>query len=146
MTAAAFKTIQDHVELLHALTTEEAALRDRIAALEQILVNLNAGYNPNYQDMAVLEAVRGWEQLKPAEKGEPAAEGEGETEEQVEEEEAEEVWTDERIKELKATDPLSVLLEHERHVAGPAADEVTSARKLSLFVRGLYHLKFLTIS
>jgi protein kinase C substrate 80K-H len=30
-------------------------------ALENILSDLRTGYNPNYQDMAVLEAVRGWE-------------------------------------------------------------------------------------
>jgi len=32
-------------------------------ALGEILDNLRSKYNPNYQDMAVLEAVRGWEQI-----------------------------------------------------------------------------------
>ncbi|KAF8312796.1 hypothetical protein DL93DRAFT_2114589 [Clavulina sp. PMI_390] len=122
-----FKVIQDHVDLLHHITAEEGVLRDRITELEKILINLKAGYNPNYQDMAVLEAVRGWEQLKPAEETKEASEGES-TEESSEEaapEEDEVVWDESRINELKGTDPLSVLLDHERHVGGPASDEVT---------------------
>lgn len=105
------------------MTAEEAALRERIDALEKVLVNLKAGYNPNYQDMAVLEAVRGWDQLKPAEE-DVSPDGE---EPYVSEEE--EVWTEERINELKSTDPLSVLLEHKRHIGGPTSDEISGVCK-----------------
>ena len=36
-------------------------LKEDEKTLADILSQLRAGYNPNYQDMAVLEAVRGWE-------------------------------------------------------------------------------------
>jgi protein kinase C substrate 80K-H len=100
-------------------------------------MNLKAGYNPNYQDMAVLEAVRGWDALKLEEE---LQSGEGESpqttseDSQAVETESEAAplevsWTDDRIDDLKATDPLSVLLEHERHIAGGAPDGVASTCK-----------------
>lgn len=136
--SATYTLIKDHVDLLNHLAAKEAAFRERIGALERILMNLNAGYNPNYQDMAVLEAVRGWDALKPEEElksgeGEsPQATSEDPQAVETESEAApvEEVsWTDDRIDDLKATDPLSVLLEHERHIAGSASDDAASACK-----------------
>ena len=136
LSAATYTTIQDHVDLLNHMTIEQAALQERITALESVLTNLKAGYNPNYQDMAVLEAVRGcgWDALKP----EPT-EAEGDAEESTEEsteaeaepipEPEEERWTETKIFQLKSTDPLSVLLEHERHISGPGGDEISAARK-----------------
>lgn len=76
--------------------------------------------------MAVLEAVRGWDALKPAEASEETVPEDAPT---PETEEVEETWTDDRINELKKTDPLSVLLEHERHVGGTDSDEITGVRK-----------------
>lgn len=123
---ATYNTVQDHVSLLDHLTSEQRALKDRIASLESVLTNLKAGYNPNYQDMAVLEAVRGWDALKPAEKEEiedaDQVEGESNDSDSVPEEPK---WTESRINELKRTDPLSILLEHERHINGGVDDEVT---------------------
>lgn len=132
LTIATFKILQDHIDALYHVTAEEAALRERIDALEKVLINLKAGYNPNYQDMAVLEAVRGWDQLKPAEE---EASPEGTEESYVSEEE--QVWTEEHINELKSTDPLSVLLEHERHVGGPASDEISGVRECQCWMTKL---------
>lgn len=81
--------------------------------------------------MAVLEAVRGWDALKPADSTE-SVEGESESSEEVTEaapELEESRWTEARINELKGTDPLSILLEHERHISGGADDEITKTCK-----------------
>jgi hypothetical protein len=80
--------------------------------------------------MAVLEAVHGWDALKPAE--EPLSESTSEVSQATETEipitAAEKMfWTDDRISELKTTDPLSVLLEHERHIFGSGSDDIGSA-------------------
>jgi len=58
-----FKSLESHSELLRTLLALHRGQRVRLNALEDILSSLRAGYNPNYQDMAVLEAVRGWEQV-----------------------------------------------------------------------------------
>ena len=65
---------------------------EREKALGDILDSLRTGYNPNYQDMAVLEAVRGWEHfagltdINDVKKDEEASEGEESSEETAEEE------------------------------------------------------------
>lgn len=79
--------------------------------------------------MAVLEAVRGWDALKPAEEvpPEPVPEDSNPAENEISTAPADETpWTDDRINELKAIDPLSVLLEHERHVAGIGSDDIAN--------------------
>jgi protein kinase C substrate 80K-H len=108
-------------------------MQGRIDALEKILVELKNGFNPNYQDMAVLEAVRGWEGLS---KNEPAVESsegetkpEGEVETSQEEQEEEEKWPEHKIHTLKDRDAVTLLLEHEQHVSGKVGDEVKSVCK-----------------
>ena len=58
-----FKSLESHSGLLEALLVLYKGQSERLDALEDILSSLRTGYNPNYQDMAVLEAVRGWEQI-----------------------------------------------------------------------------------
>jgi len=58
-----FQSLESHSELLESLLTLHRDQRQRLSVLEDILSSLRTGYNPNYQDMAVLEAVRGWEQI-----------------------------------------------------------------------------------
>ena len=115
---ATFHLLNNHTSLLEALSKREDKLKERVKELETILETLTGGYNPNYQDMAVLEAVRGWEALKPSE------------EEDENSEEEIDNWSEDRIDELRNADPLSSLLEHERHVKGTAADDFTSLREL----------------
>jgi protein kinase C substrate 80K-H len=105
----------------------------RAKTLEDILDSLRTGYNPNYQDMAVLEAVRGWEQIaglphindikKDDESEEVAGEksgaGEGETIN------PEEVKKD--VEQLLKADYVSLLMEHDKHV-GNAGRGPTSLR------------------
>jgi protein kinase C substrate 80K-H len=81
---------------------------------------LREGYNPNYQDMAVLEAVRGWEAIE----GLPHIGTDEEPPKQEstqEEEELEEgAWSESQIEHqldgLIEQDYLSLLLSHESYV------------------------------
>src|ERR1700691_5665377 len=58
---AFYTSLITHSNALKSLQREHQKALERTKALEEILSSLRAGYNPNYQDMAVLEAVRGWE-------------------------------------------------------------------------------------
>ena len=127
-----------HVSALKSLQREHQKHLEREKALGDILDNLRTGYNPNYQDMAVLEAVRGWEQLA----GLPHindvgkdAENENEDEEELgsdeaaveeEEEEIEEgMWTamqlEHQLDDLLNTDYEALLIEQDKHVGAPAS-------------------------
>lgn len=84
---------------------------ERENQLGDILEALKGGYNPNYQDMAVLEAVRGWEALSGEKKdsadstNEPELEGE---------------WTEieleHQLQDVINQDHLALLLGHESHL------------------------------
>lgn len=60
---ALYSSLVSHSQALGSLLRQHKALEEREKALSDVLRNLKEGYNPNYQDMAVLEAVRGWEGL-----------------------------------------------------------------------------------
>jgi protein kinase C substrate 80K-H len=62
---ALYQSLLKHSEALKSLQGQYKQLLDREKALSEVLKNLKQGYNPNYQDMAVLEAVRGWDGLNP---------------------------------------------------------------------------------
>ena len=55
--------MERHRGALAGLKREYKKVQEKEKALGEILDNLRSKYNPNYQDMAVLEAVRGWEQI-----------------------------------------------------------------------------------
>jgi hypothetical protein len=93
--------------------------------------------------MAVLEAVRGWEQLAglPHINDVRKAEANGEElpvvkeeENEAESKEDEDEWKEDelemKIKELERADFESLLVEHEKHVGG----EVTESQRKSMFV------------
>ncbi|KAK7051251.1 hypothetical protein VNI00_004751 [Paramarasmius palmivorus] len=120
-----YQTLLDHAGALKQLKEQQKKTLERQVQLEQILDSLRTGYNPNYQDMAVLEAVRGWEELA----GLPHINDVGKdsaTEEKKEEavvkkddEEGDE-WTEDDIKDLlENTDYVQLLLEHDEHVRSP---------------------------
>ncbi|VDB86795.1 unnamed protein product [Peniophora sp. CBMAI 1063] len=123
-----YQSLIEHANALKSLQREHEKHLEREQALGDILDSLRRGYNPNYQDMAVLEAVRGWEQLaglkhighedeeEAASDAEPPA---------AEEEELEEgMWSalelEENLGDLLDTDYVSLLLEHDKNAA-PAA-------------------------
>ncbi|KAA1465898.1 hypothetical protein DENSPDRAFT_925436 [Dentipellis sp. KUC8613] len=130
-----YTSIIAHHNALKSLQREHKKHVERENALGDILDQLRRGYNPNYQDMAVLEAVRGWEFLaglphigeEEREEGsddEPAAK----EEKKEEEEELEEgMWTAEQLDNgldtLLNTDYTSLLVEHDKHVGPKDAGE-----------------------
>ena len=105
---------------------------EREEALGAILDALRRGYNPNYQDMAVLEAVRGWESLaglphiNDVAKDEPAADSpvDAEPEEVLEEGMWSAAKLESDLSELVATNYESLLFEHDRHVGATGSESL----------------------
>lgn len=128
-----------HHQALKALERERQKHLSREKQLGDILSQLRSGYNPNYQDMAVLEAVRGYEyyaglpHINEVGKDEPVDEAElGSDEEDGEGDgelvETEEGWTEEDLDRdlpgLLESDYDSLLIEYEKHVGTPAAENL----------------------
>ncbi|KAH9853957.1 endoplasmic reticulum protein [Lenzites betulinus] len=129
-----YQSLMTHVIALKSLQREYKKHLEREDELGNILDNLRTGYNPNYQDMAVLEAVRGWEHLAGlphindvAKDEEPAAEEGSDDAAEQESEEAEDdgLWSElqvqHQVDELLATDYDALLIEHDKHVGAPAS-------------------------
>lgn len=124
----------------------------REKALGDILDNLRSGYNPNYQDMAVLEAVRGWEHfaglphINDIKKDEEEAEDEpSEDEAETPEESLEEgMWTEGQLEHeldsLLGSDHDSLLLAHDKHAQTDSSEslcelcQVSSMRFLTFII------------
>ncbi|TDL29245.1 hypothetical protein BD410DRAFT_779584 [Rickenella mellea] len=127
-----YRSLIEHSKALKSLQREHVRLKEKEQQLADILSALRTGYNPNYQDMAVLEAVRGWEHYSGIVKDEPITEEElgtdGEedgtvSEEVTEDAEAEwekDLWTTEeletKVEPLLTTDYVNLLLEHDNHI------------------------------
>ncbi|KAF8556298.1 hypothetical protein OG21DRAFT_1596536 [Imleria badia] len=127
-----YQSLLTHHIILKSLQKEHNKHLEKEKALGDILDALRTGYNPNYQDMAVLEAVRGWESLaglphiNDIRKGEDSAE-ETPTHAPEVEDAAEGIWNAEQIEELDRllkTDHISLLLEHDRIVGEPATQSI----------------------
>jgi protein kinase C substrate 80K-H len=106
-------------DALKSLQSQYKALQEREKALSDVLRNLKQGYNPNYQDMAVLEAVRGWDGLNSEAANEAVTEGPSTEADQETPPATEEVntWDDAAINKLLGEDSVSLLLQHDAHVA-----------------------------
>lgn len=122
-----FASMTEHHFALKSLKREHEKLKEKERILADILSALRGGYNPNYQDMAVLEAVRGWEEYAGLAHGDAQNdEGEDETEisnERKDEEEEvleEGMWSagrlDYDLDRLIETDHVNLILEHDKHV------------------------------
>lgn len=126
-----YQSLLVHHTALKSLQGEHSKHLEREKALGDILTSLRTGYNPNYQDMAVLEAVRGWEALaglphindvRKGDDGEADTTAEKpKTEDDVEDEG---LWNAAKIEkeldQLLKTDHVTLLLEHDQLV-GPAS-------------------------
>jgi protein kinase C substrate 80K-H len=112
-------------DALKSLQSQYKALQERERALSDVLRNLKQGYNPNYQDMAVLEAVRGWDGLNPETATEAATNSDstGADKEAPAAKENVDTWGDAAINQLLGEDTVSLLLQHEAHVVGDDAPE-----------------------
>ncbi|KAF8883454.1 glucosidase II beta subunit-like-domain-containing protein, partial [Infundibulicybe gibba] len=133
-----YTSLMTHSLALKSLQREHKKHLEREKALGSILDSLRSGYNPNYQDMAVLEAVRGWEELSglphinEGSKGgseqeeSPESQGEASAETTAEEVPDDGMWSAERLENeldsLVSSDYVSLLLEHEEHVKSPGDD------------------------
>ncbi|KAG8985108.1 hypothetical protein FRB90_004932 [Tulasnella sp. 427] len=138
-----FTSLEKHNAAIKALHARSKRLQQEIDKLEGLLDDLKSGYNPNYVDMAVINTVKAWKKMK-GEVDEPAegAEGEqtstdnasakdkdAEVDTMVGTESEDAVWTEWEIKGLtERTDYVSLLLDHERHLAQSldAGDQVKS--------------------
>jgi protein kinase C substrate 80K-H len=137
---ALYQSLITHSKALKSLQMEYKKHLEREKALGDILESLKNGYNPNYQDMAVLEAVRGWEQLSTATTVEESELGQDEEEPPVEEG----MWTakdleSRKLDQLLKTDYSSLLFEHDQHVATPAPGS-TRMRQFNFHVISCYSL------
>jgi protein kinase C substrate 80K-H len=127
-----YQSLLVHHTALKSLQKEHKKHLEREKALGDILTSLRAGYNPNYQDMAVLEAVRGWEALaglphiNDVRKGDDGEADTGATAENPKTEDVEDegLWNAAKIEkeldQLLKTDHVTLLLEHDQLV-GPAS-------------------------
>jgi protein kinase C substrate 80K-H len=139
-----YASLITHHNALKSLQRVHRKHLEREKQLGSILDGLRRGYNPNYQDMAVLEAVRGWEQLanlRPLgetelEEGSDGDEDGGEEVPTVIEESAEELeegaWDSVQLENelggLLGVDHISLLMEHDAHVddGSPVASRESS--------------------
>lgn len=125
MSLALFKSLESHSELLESLLVLHKNQRQRVEALEDILSSLRTGYNPNYQDMAVLEAVRGWEQIAglPHINDVKKDEDEGGEEPLPPEDQSEisDEETERKIEDILKTNHISLLMEHDKYLHQPQA-------------------------
>ncbi|KAF9242918.1 glucosidase II beta subunit-like-domain-containing protein [Melanogaster broomeanus] len=120
-----YQSLLTHHTALKSLRKEHKKHLEKERALGEILDSLRTGYNPNYQDMAVLESVRGWESLA----GLPHINDEVHAEtSNVEEEEEEGIWNADQIEKeldrLLNADHVSLLLEHDKIVGHPSSHSI----------------------
>jgi protein kinase C substrate 80K-H len=130
---ALYTSLITHHNALKSLQREHKKHLEREKQLSDILDTLRHGYNPNYQDMAVLEAVRGWEYLAglphitEADREEGSDEEDGATSQvdEAKEELEEGEWSgqqlEQQLDELLNVDHMSLLIEHESYVDEPAS-------------------------
>lgn len=129
---ALYQSLLNHNKALKSLRHEYKKHADREKQLGQILDSLRTGYNPNYQDMAVLEAVRGWEELAGlphindvkkdgAEDDQPPAVDDAVA--------GDDLWTADELEgeldDLVGTDYTALLLDHEEHISAPTEDSLS---------------------
>lgn len=113
-----YRRLVDHQQAIKMLRGQRDDYATRLDELVALLNDLRADYNPNYQDMAVKGAVKGFEDWQRANGYDLAEEG-AETEELVEEaaatpdsmatSQAEVAYTDDQLKDFEKEDPLSIL-------------------------------------
>jgi protein kinase C substrate 80K-H len=142
-TPALYASLQAHALALKSLRAAHARSLEREEQLGAILDALRTSYNPNYQDMGVLEAVRGWEALaglphiNDVRKGDAAAVKAEEDAEVVPDaegasESGDGLWgveeLEQRMDETLAADYDGLLIEHDKHVGAPLADSLRACR------------------
>jgi len=149
-----YASLQSHNAAIRALNKRSRRLQDHIDELEGLLNDLETGYNPNYVDMAVINTVKAWREMKgedvetPTDSAEPAQTEEStdsevddaakaeeaDVHEPSEEELEDERWSDSAVSDLTdRTDYVALMLDHERHVAQGAQGASGADAKSILF-------------
>ncbi|KAJ7895951.1 glucosidase II beta subunit-like-domain-containing protein [Mycena olivaceomarginata] len=141
-----YLSLTTHASALKALQREHKKHLEREQQLGDILDALRKGYNPNYQDMAVLEAVRGWEFLagpaahrrgggragRRGRRGSEEGGGGSRREEGRKTRTDDEEWTAEDLStgldDLLNTDYVALLLAHDDHVQTPPPSSLFNVR------------------
>lgn len=133
-----YQSLLTHHTALKSLQHDYKKHIEREKVLGEILDALRTGYNPNYQDMAVLEAVRGWETLaglphinnvrKGEDEDSAPAEIPQSPQEDKKEDEEDGLWSAERtereLTKLLNVDHVTLLLEHEKVVGEPSSHSI----------------------
>jgi protein kinase C substrate 80K-H len=154
---AFYASVITHSNALKSLQREHKKALERTKALEEILTSLRAGYNPNYQDMAVLEAVRGWEfhaglphigveedNAVAKEEGSDEEEGREDGGKKEEEEALEEgMWSKEdvegyKLDDLLGTDYVGLLLEHDEFTSSRSRESLCKCATIFSLVLAFY--------
>ena len=135
----------EHHLALRSLRREHEKHLEREKQLGEILSALRTGYNPNYQDMAVLEAVRGWEffaglpHINDVKKDEPDTNEGAESDDDIPaDDDDEDLWTPEQLEsslpKLLDSDYETLLIEHEKHIGAPADESLCTLTPLRCIV------------
>ncbi|KAJ2914464.1 hypothetical protein MD484_g5925, partial [Candolleomyces efflorescens] len=130
-----YQSLLNHNKALQSLRREYKKHAERERQLGDVLDALRRGYNPNYQDMAVLEAVRGWEELAGLPHINDVKKGDGEEdvveetrEPKLEEPVNDDLWTADELNneldDLLQSDYTALLLDHEEHISAPTEDSI----------------------
>ena len=148
---------------LRALKRSYEELVEKEKTLSDILSALRAGYNPNYQDMAVLEAVRGYEfyaglpssndrdRAKEGEAGSEVSKDDSGSKEEESPAEYDDEWTKDQLEkdltDLLDTDIESLLLEHDQHAGNDAESlrEFAYTNNSLLLTCSTFSLRFIFI-
>ena len=140
---ALYTSLITHRNALKSLQREHKKHLEREKQLSDILDTLRHGYNPNYQDMAVLEAVRGWEYLaglphiteadreEGSDEEDKATSQADEAKEELEEGEWSAQQLEQQLDDLLNVDHMSLLIEHDSYVDEPAS--VSPSEHLTAF-------------
>ena len=148
---------------LRALKRSYEELVEKEKTLSDILSALRAGYNPNYQDMAVLEAVRGYEfyaglpasndrdRAKEDEAGSEVSKDDSGSKGEEPLVEYDDEWSKDQLEkdltDLLDTDIESLLLEHDQHARNDAESlrEFAYTNNSLLLTCSTFSLRFIFI-
>jgi hypothetical protein len=108
-----YRRLEEHQAAIRDLRQSRAGLRDDLDTLKRILDDLQKGYNPNYQDMAVKGAVKGFEEWQ-KEHGVIAADPSEEDGDEASPvpagaEAVADKWSDAQLQELEGEDLLALI-------------------------------------
>jgi alpha 1,3-glucosidase len=135
-----YRRLEEHQATIKSLRETRADLRGDLDTLKRILEDLQKGYNPNYQDMAVKGAVKGFEEwLKEAGLAVETPSEEGGSEATIESIVAQppaDEYTDSKLREMEEEDLLALV----------EASDISAVQYNTVVNRACLRLSFLTLT